>query len=339
MSNLSFKTNAKYDVISLGRIGIDLYAQQVNCSMEDITTFGKFIGGSPANITVGLATLGLKTGFLGRIADDAFAKFILKYFKEKVIDTSGIILDGSGAKTQIAISEILGPEASNVILYRDDNVVDLKISPDDISEEYIANAKILNISGTALAASPSREAVFVAMDYAIKHNVIIIMDVDYRAYNWKSETETAVYYKLAAEKCDVIIGTREEYNMIENLIDPNNNDDQKTACRLFESRAKIVLVKHGKDGSIGFTSTGEVIHGDLVPANVVNTFGAGDSYAASFMYGLLNGHSIKDSMDMGATASSIVISRNECSDAMPTAEEVVKRLTDHRQNQKRNGGK
>lgn len=330
MNYFEFEKSRKYDVVSIGRIGVDLYARQVNCSMEDITTFGKFIGGSPANITVGLSKLGLKTGFIGRIADDAFAKFILKYFREKGIDTSCIVADKSGAKTQIAVSEIMGPDAANVIFYRDENVVDLKLEPDDVKEEYIAEAKILNISGTALAAGPSREAVFVAISYALKHGVVIVMDIDYRAFNWKSQAEVAVYYGLACEKCDVLLGTREEFNMIESITDPQNRDDAKTAQRLFEKRAKIVLVKHGKEGSIGFTKDGQIIPGELIPTNVVNTFGAGDAYAASFIYGLLQGCGTKECMDRGAAASAIIISRNDCSEAMPTAQEVTDLLAEYR---------
>lgn len=247
---------------------------------------------------------------------------IFKYFKEQNIDTSGIVLDRTGAKTQIAISEIIGPEAGNIIFYRDDNVADLKLAPSDVKEEYIAGTKILNISGTAFAGSPSREAAFIAMEYAMKHGVTICMDVDYRPHNWRSAEETAIYYSKAAEKCDLILGTREEFNMMEAIVDPGNRDDQKTADRLFQGRTKAVLVKHGKDGSVCFTKDGQVINGCVIPAQVVNTFGAGDSYAAAFLYGVLSGASIQESMRLGAAASSIVVSRNSCSDALPTIGEI-----------------
>ncbi len=321
MNRLQFDNERPFEFIGLGRIGIDLYANEVNCPMEEVRTFSKFIGGSPANITVGAAKLGLKSGFIGKIADDSFGRYIMKYFKEKDIDISGIVYDRSGANTQIAVSEVLSQENSKCIFYRA-NVADLNLLPTEIDEDYIAATKILLISGTALAASPSREAVFVAIEYAKKHNVCIMMDIDYRPYNWKSKEDTAVYYSLAAEKCDIILGTRDEFDMIEGISDPGNKDDFKTANRLFAKSASVIVVKHGKEGSKGFSKDGSVYDGVIFPTKVFNTFGAGDSYAAAFIYGILNGFDVGTCMKYGAGASSIVISKNACSDAMPTEEEL-----------------
>jgi len=321
MDRLQFDRERPFDFIGLGRIGIDMYANEVNCPMEEVKTFSKFIGGSPANITVGAAKLGLKSGFIGKIAEDGFGRYILRYFEEKGIDISGIVYDTSGANTQIAVSEVLGQESAKCIFYRA-NVADLNLLPTEIDENYIAATKILLISGTALAASPSREAVFVAIEYAKKHHVCVMMDIDYRPYNWRSREETAVYYSLAAEKCDIILGTRDEFDMIEAIYDPGNKDDDKTASRLLEKSASIVVVKHGKQGSRGFCKDGSVYDGVIFPTRVFNTFGAGDSYAAAFIYGILNGLDVGACMKYGAGASSIVISRNACADAMPTEAEL-----------------
>ena len=148
-------------------------------------------------------------------------RFIVNYLKDNHIDTSGISVDQTGAVTGLAFTEIKSPEDCSILMYRD-NVADLKLDTTDVSEEYIKQSKALLISGTALAASPSREAVFLALDYARKHDVVVIFDLDYRPYTWKSAQETAVYYNLAAEKCDVIIGTREEFDMMEQF-ESNDN--------------------------------------------------------------------------------------------------------------------
>ena len=326
--DLHFEKNRPYDVIALGRVGIDMYANDVNCPMEDIRSFSPHIGGSPANIAIGTARLGLKTGFIGKIAPDGFGRFIISRFQQAGIDTRGIVYDKTGANTQIAVSEILSPEKANIIFYRD-RVADLNLEPNDVSESYIAQAKILMISGTALAGSPSREAVFVAIEYAIKHNVRIMMDIDYRPFTWKSREEMAVYYNLACEKCEILLGTREEFDVIEGIVCPGNRDDQRTADRLFREKAKVIVVKHGKAGSVGFQADGARYPGCIYPARVINTFGAGDSYAASFISGLLDGCRVDECMKRGAAASSIVISRNDCSDSMPTRAEREEYMAAH----------
>lgn len=325
---LIFAEDRPLDVIALGRVGIDMYANDINCPMEEVHSFSPHISGSPANIVMGTAKLGLKTGFIGKIAPDGFGRFIISKFLNAGIDITGICYDDSGANTQIAVSEILSPEKANIIFYRD-NIADLHLQPSDIKEDYIARAKILMISGTALAGSPSREAVFVAIEYAIKHNVRIMMDIDYRPFTWKNEAEMAVYYNLACEKCDILLGTREEFDVIERIVCPDNHDDRKTAQRLFEKGAKVVVVKHGKDGSFGFEQDGSCYEGYIYPTEVLNTFGAGDSYAASFISGLLDGCRVDDCMKRGAAASSIVISRNDCSDAMPTRQERDQYMQEH----------
>lgn len=317
---LSFAKDRPLDVIALGRVGIDMYANDVNCPLEEVGSFSQHIGGSPANIAMGSAKLGLKTGFIGRIAPDGFGRFIIKQFETQGIDTSGIVYDRTGATTQIAVSEILSPEKANIIFYRD-HVADLNLDPLDVSEDYIASTKILLLSGTALAGSPSREAVFVAIEYALKHDVRIMMDIDYRPFTWKSKEEMAVYYNLAAEKCDIILGTREEFDVIEGIVCPGNKDDHLSAARLFEKNAKVIVVKHGKEGSLGFSADGTCCQGVIYPVEVLNTFGAGDSYAASFISGLLDDCRVDECMKRGAASSSIVISRNDCSDSMPTREE------------------
>lgn len=323
MNNLRFKENANMDFIAIGRAAIDLNPNEINMPMEESQTFTKYVGGSPANITIALAALGMKTGFIGRVADDALGRFIENYFKSRNIDTANVVIDKSGAKSGLAFLEIKSPEDCSITMYRD-NAVDLKVEVNDIDEEYIKNAKVLLISGTALSASPSREAVFACLEFARKHNTLVVFDVDYRGYTWKSVEETSIYYNLAAEKCDLIIGTREEFDMMEMLTNKGNKDDYTTAKKWFDYNAKIVVIKHGKDGSIAYTKEGEAITGAVFPVTPVKTFGAGDSYAGAFIYGLMNGKSIEESMKLGAASAAIVVSSHSCSDAMPSLNEIEK---------------
>jgi 5-dehydro-2-deoxygluconokinase len=321
MNNLTFDSRKPMDFIAIGRLCIDLNANEINRPMEEVTTFTKYVGGSPANIAIGLSRLGMKTGFIGRVADDQMGRFIVNYLKQNQIDTSQVIVDRSGSVTGLTFTEIKSPTDCSILMYRE-NTADLRLEPNDVKEETIQNAKAILITGTALAKSPSREAVFLALDYANRHGVVTFFDLDYRPYTWTSAEETAIYYKLAAEKCDVLIGTREEFDRMEHFDRNDRHDDAVTARRWFDCRARIVLIKHGKNGSVAYTNDGQCYTGTVFPAKVVKTFGAGDSYAAALIYGLMQGWDIAKAMEYGAAAAAIVISSHSCSEAMPTVEQI-----------------
>lgn len=321
MSYLTFDSEKKFDLVAIGRLCVDLNANEINRPMEETMTFTKYVGGSPANIAIGLSRLGMKTGFIGKIADDQMGRFITSYLEKNEINTDSVITDKTGAVTGLAFTEIKSPEECSILMYRD-NVADLKLEPTEVSEEYIKQSKSLLISGTALAKSPSREAVFMALEYARKNNVPVFFDIDYRPYTWTSEAETAVYYNLAAEKSDVIIGTREEFDMMEKLLNLEESNDQVTAERWFSHNAKIVVIKHGGDGSIAYTNDGKSHRGGIFKTKVLKTFGAGDSYASAFIYGLMHDYSVAEAMRFGGASASIVISKHSSSDAMPTVEEI-----------------
>lgn len=322
MSNiLNFKKDKTMDFAAIGRIGIDLNPNEINRPLEESITFTKYVGGSPANIAVGMSRLGVKCGFIGRVSNDGFGRYAVNYFEKNGIDTSAIVVDDTGAVNGLAFTEVKSPTECSIIMYRD-NAADLKINLKDIDEKYLKNTKAFLISGTALAKSPSREAVFVALEYARKHGAVVFFDIDYRPYSWNSKEETSVYYNLAAEKCDVIIGTREEFDMMEHIIDPQNSNDYITAKRWFDYNAKLVVIKHGKDGSIAYTKDGKTYEGRIFPSKVLKTFGAGDSYASAFIYGLMQEWSIDKCLEFGSASASIVISKNNCSEAMPNPKEI-----------------
>jgi len=318
--NLKFKEGRSFDVIGLGRLCIDLNADQINRPMEETSSFTKYVGGSPTNIAIGTARLDLNTGFIGKVSDDQMGRFIINYFNDNGVDTSGISIDKTGAVTGLAFTEIKSPEDCSILMYRD-NVADLKLETGDVSEDYIKQTKTLLVSGTALAKSPSREAVFIALEYARKHDVVVVFDLDYRPYTWQSPEEAATYYNLAAEKCDVIIGTRDEFNMMEQF-EQAQNSDQQTAQKWFNYNAEIVVIKHGGEGSITYTKDGSSSTGGTFKTKVLKTFGAGDAYASSFIYGLMNQWDIPKAMKYASASAAIVISKHSCSDAMPTTEEI-----------------
>ena len=182
------------------------------------------MGGSPANISVGITKHGMKAGFIGKVSDDQFGEYVIDYFNEQGIDTSQISKAQHGEKLGLTFTEMLSPKESSILMYRN-QAADLQLSVEDIDEDYLKRSKALLISGTALAESPSREAVLKAVMLA-KNNVKIIFDIDYREYNWKNVDEIAIYYSIVAKESDIIMGSREEFDLTERLIQPNMTDNE-----------------------------------------------------------------------------------------------------------------
>ncbi|MDQ0858972.1 5-dehydro-2-deoxygluconokinase [Bacillus sp. V2I10] len=313
-----FGADKVYDIIAIGRACIDLNATEYNRPMENTMTFTKYVGGSPANIVIGGSKLGLKVGFIGKISDDQHGRYIEQYMRGVGIDTSNIVVDKEGHKTGLAFTEIKSPEECSILMYRQD-VADLYLTPSEVHEDYIKRSKILLVSGTALSKSPSREAVLKAVSLAKKNDVKVIFELDYRPYSWNSLGETAVYCSLVAEQADVVIGTRDEYNVMENKTEGKNED---TINYLFNYSPELIVIKHGVEGSYAYTKSGETFKGRVYPTNVLKTFGAGDSYASAFLYALISGKEIVTALKYGSASASIVVSKHSSSEAMPTVEEI-----------------
>lgn len=313
-----------FDLVTLGRACIDLNAVEYNRPMEETMTFSKYVGGSPANIAIGAAKLGLKVGFIGKVPSDQHGRFIRSYMKSSGVDVSHMIDDTEGHKAGLAFTEIKSPEECSILMYRE-QVADLYLRPEEIDESYIADASALLVSGTALAASPSREAVFKAVSIAREHGTKIIFELDYRGYTWKSPQETSVYYSAIAEQADVVIGTRDEFDVLEGM---EGGKNEETVSRLFRYRPQLLVIKHGVEGSYAFTKDGSIHRGLAYKSKVLKTFGAGDSYAAAFLYALMTGEEIERALKYASASAAIVVSKHSSSEAMPTVAEIEQLIAD-----------
>lgn len=315
---IEFNEQREYDLIAIGRACIDLNAVEYNRSMEETMTFKKYVGGSPANIAIGTSKLGLKAGFIGKLADDQHGRFIEQYMRGVGVDTSNMVVDQEGHKTGLAFTEIKSPEECSILMYRDE-VADLYLKPSEVDEGYIKQAKVLLVSGTALAKSPSREAVLKAIHLAKKNDVKVVFELDYRGYTWTSSVETSVYYSLVAEQSDVVVGTRDEFDVMENVAEGNN---EATVNHLFKYCPELVVIKHGVEGSYAYSKSGETFRGHAYLTKVLKTFGAGDSYASAFLYALITGKDIETALKYGSASAAIVVSKHSSSEAMPTVTEI-----------------
>lgn len=314
------------DIIAMGRATIDLYANDLG-KMEDAGTFSRYVGGSPANTAVAMANLGLKTGYIGKVSDDAFGRYILSYLNGKKVDTSHISVDESGRRTGVTMGEIREDGTSSYFMYRND-CADLNLHCDELDESYIAGAGLLLISGTSLTHSPARESVFLAIDYARRHGTKVALDLDYREDTWNSPREASVYYHLAACQCDMVIATREEFNVMERLFLPGNDSDEASAGYLLDRGVGLVSIKHGKQGSTVYTGNGSW-RGGIYPVRALKNFGAGDAYSGAFLYGQLKGFRMEECLKYAAAAASITISGHSCSDSTPTLREVQQFMKEH----------
>ncbi|MBR0537582.1 MAG: 5-dehydro-2-deoxygluconokinase [Clostridia bacterium] len=321
MQYIEFDKTKKYDLILVGRIAVDLNPVDYNCPLNESTTFKRYLGGSPANIAVGLARLGKKCGFFARVSDDQFGTFVTDFFENEGIDTSRIVRCKDGSKIGLTFTEIKSPTESSIVMYRNE-AADLKLEPGDIDEDYIRQGAAVLISGVALAESPSREAALKAALLAKKNGIPVIFVLDYRAYNWKNADEIAVYYSLVADKADMIIGSREEYDFAEGLLGLDGTDE--TSAAYWQGKnAKIVIVTHGKQGSTAYTCDGKSFSIKPFPVKLLKSFGGGDGYTSAFLYSLFEGKEIIDCLEFGSASAAMLVASHACSQDMPSVQQVT----------------
>lgn len=321
MMDFNFPQDRPIDVICLGRAGVDLYAKEENADFLDVSGFDKHVGGSPANIAVALARLGAKPGLISCVSDDGLGRYVCDYLNREGVDIRGVVLDASGTRTSLAITEMKAKDCE-VVIYRH-NAADLSLTAEQVSQSYIASAKVLLVTGTALSSSPSREACLVAIQYAKAAGTKVVLDVDYRAYSWASPEDSATYYQLVASMSDIVIGNREEFDVMEHLVDQGNKDDDKTAQRYLTGSTQVVIIKAGEFGSKVYTRDGEYFAQGIFPVEVKKPFGAGDSFAGALLYSLLQGDTLANGVKLGSAAAAINVSRKTCTDAMPTKQELL----------------
>lgn len=335
MRYIEFDKSRPLDIIIMGRITIDFnpaWNEQVKEEfgpLKDVHTFEKFIGGSPGNIAVGVTHHGMKAGFIGKVSDDQFGDYVIDYFNNEGIDTSHITKCKNGEKLGLSFTEMLSSSESSILMYRND-VADLKLDVEDVDAEYIRSGKALLVSGTALAESPSREAVLKAVMLAKMNETKIIFDIDYRPHNWKNQDEISIYYSMVAKEADIIMGSREEFDLTERLIRPGMTDEE-SAVYWQNHNARIIVIKHGMKGSTAYTCDDKSFSIKPFPVNARKGFGGGDGYGSGFLYGLYQGWDVQDCLEFGSAEASMMVSSNNCSDSLPNPEQVKAFIKDEKE--------
>ncbi|MGP4057714.1 5-dehydro-2-deoxygluconokinase [Mycobacterium sp. 4D054] len=308
-------TNQPYDVLAIGRSGVDVYPLQTGVGLEEVQTFGKFLGGSAANVAVAAARLGNRSALISGVGDDPFGRYVRAELARLGVDNSYVITH-SEFPTPVTFCEIFPPDDFPLYFYRKPSAPDLQIRADEIDADAVRSARLYWSTVTGLSEEPSRSAHFAAWE-ARERRPLTVLDLDYRPMFWETPAAATEQVQKALAHVTVAVGNREECEIAVGESNPH-----RAADALLDLGVELAIVKQGPRGVLGKTRHTSV----TVPPNqvdVVNGLGAGDAFGGSLCHGLLHNWSLEKTLRYANAAGAIVAGRLECSTAMPTAAEVA----------------
>jgi 5-dehydro-2-deoxygluconokinase len=303
------------DALIVGRSGVDIYPLQVGVGLEEVTSFGKFLGGTAANVAVATARLGRRVALISGVGDDPFGRFVSRELARLGVDNSYLVTDPQHA-TPVTFCEIFPPDNFPLYFYRKPTAPDLQVHADDIDMDAVRDARLYWSTVTGLSEEPSRSAHFAAFQ-ARERNPFTVLDLDWRPMFWESSAAAGEHIRRALAHVTVAVGNREECEVAVGESDPS-----RAADALLDLGVELAIIKQGPKGVLGRTRNTSVTVAPI-PVKVVNGLGAGDSFGGSLCHGLLGGWSLEKTLRYANAAGAIVASRLECSTAMPTAAEVA----------------
>ncbi|VXC25479.1 5-dehydro-2-deoxygluconokinase [Burkholderia sp. 8Y] len=327
-----FAPDRTRDIVCLGRLAVDLYAQQVGARLEDVSTFAKYLGGSSANIAFGCARLGLKSSMLARVGNDHMGRFLTETLAREGCDVSHVRIDPDRL-TALVLLGIEDRDTFPLVFYRE-NCADMAVDENDFDEAYIASSKALLITGTHFSTEQVNRTSRRALEYARRNQVRTILDIDYRPVLWgltgKADGETrfvanegvTAHLQRILPLIDLVIGTEEEFRIAggkDRLI------DALTMVRTVTSAT--LVVKRGPlgcsiiEGAVPASIDDAPIHGG-VEVEVLNVLGAGDAFASGFLSGWLRDAPLEACASAANACGALVVSRHGCAPAMPTPAEL-----------------
>ena len=304
-----------FDVLAIGRSGVDIYPLQIGVGLEHVESFGKFLGGSAANVAVAAARLGNRAALISGVGDDPFGTFVRNELAELGVDNRYVATHDE-YPTPVTFCEIFPPDHFPLYFYRRPSAPDLQVSPDELDLDAVRSAKLYWSTVTGLSEEPSRSAHFAAWE-ARNRAPLTVLDLDYRPMFWETPAAAGEQVRRALAHVTVAVGNREECEVAVGESNP-----QRAADALLDLGVTLAIVKQGPRGVLGKTRHSHV---SVAPndVDVVNGLGAGDAFGGSLCHGLLHGWPLEKTLRYANAAGAIVASRLECSTAMPTAAEVA----------------
>jgi 5-dehydro-2-deoxygluconokinase len=310
------------DVAVMGRIGYDLYSEEPHVPLPQVRRFSRYLGGSSANMAVGLARLGARTGIIGCLGDDSLSRFLLDFLQAEKVET-GHVSTAPGFLPSLCLTEVCPPDRFPQVFYRHD-AVDTRLDATEADLDYAASGRMFVTNGTSLCASPSRESTYRAMERAKTAGCRVVLDVDYRSMSWRKPEEAGLAIRLALPLVDVLIGNQLELKLVAGA------DDLDEATRKLQAAGVPMLVsKLGELGTRVWTQ-GDPVYLPPYTVDVCTTIGAGDGFASGFLYAMLAGLPVTECLHYGNAAAAIVVSRLSCSEAMPVLAEVEEMIRQQR---------
>lgn len=310
---------ARFEVLAMGRVGVDVYPQQVGVPLEDVETFGKYLGGSATNVAVAAARLGRRTALVTRTGDDPFGRFVHRALRGFGVDDR-FVTAVPDLPTPVTFCEIFPPDDFPLYFYRLPTAPDLVIRPDELDLDAVRAADLFWVTGTGLSAEPSRAATLAALEARAGLGGTVL-DLDYRPMFWPSRDEATAAYAAALPFVDVAVG-----NLDEALTAVGEDEPNAAAKALRALGVRLAVVKQGPAGVLGerVADDGSVQRVTVppVPVDVVNGLGAGDAFGGALCHGLLAGWPLDRVLRFANAAGALVASRLACADAMPTPHEV-----------------
>ncbi|GAA1479994.1 5-dehydro-2-deoxygluconokinase [Gordonia sinesedis] len=316
----SDRPTPRFDVLAIGRSGVDIYPQQIGVGLEEVSTFGKFLGGSAANVAVAAARLGESSALISGVGDDPFGRFVRAELARLGVDNRYVGTDDTYA-TPVTFCEIFPPDDFPLYFYRRPSAPDLQVTVDQIDTAAVHDARLYWSTVTGLSEEPSREAHFAAWS-ARGRQPLTVLDLDYRPMFWSSPQAATEQVRRALTQVTVAVGNREECEIAVGETDPH-----AAADALLDLGVELAIVKQGPRGVLGKTRR-ESVEVAPVEVDVVNGLGAGDSFGGSLCHGLLAEWPLERILRYANAAGAIVAGRLECSTAMPTAAEVAAKADD-----------
>ncbi|MFW5470388.1 5-dehydro-2-deoxygluconokinase [Knoellia sp. CPCC 206435] len=305
-----------YDLVAVGRTGVDIYPLQHGVGLEEVRTFEKFLGGSATNVAVAAARHGRRVSLVTKVGQDAFGRYVRLEAERLGVDPVHIgVLEGDGPPTPVTFCEVFPPDNFPLYFYRYPAAPDLLLEASDLPLDDIRGARIHWSTVTGLSQEPSRSAHFAAWEARARREHTIL-DLDYRPMFWADPAEAREQVGKALEHVSVAVGNREECEVAVGETDPH-----RAADALLERGLDLAVVKQGPKGVLAATRD-ERVEVTPFPVEVVNGLGAGDAFGGALVHGLLSGWDLRRVVEFANVAGAIVAGRLECSTAMPTTDEV-----------------
>jgi 5-dehydro-2-deoxygluconokinase len=304
-----------FEMICMGRLGIDLYPLQSGVRLGSVSTFGRFLGGSAANVAVAAARHGRRTALISRTGADDFGRFLREEL-ERLGVSSEFVSTVEGLPTPITFCEIHPPDHFPITFYRYPKAPDMEIRPEDLDGESVGGARLFWITTTGLSQEPSRSAHHEALRMRDGAG-LTVLDLDYREQFWSDVGDAKEEIAAVLPHVDIVLG-----NLAECEVAVGETDPHRAGKALLERGPTTAVVKLGPAGVLGFEPMGHVAV-PPIEVEVVNGLGAGDAFGGGLCHGILEGWPLQRVLEFANTAGAIVASRLECSTAMPDTEEVM----------------